>query len=170
MFSLLCHDSIAVNSARLCLVFMSTEPPFSVLSPVSSFSSTPASPLYPASCWASPGWGSADGRAPLWGPWLWQLVKGPHGSARLSQQPLSDTQPSPSLQKLWCRQYAHAHTQIHAPTLMDSAYQVGSWEPPTIHSAKPQQLERLKPPHVSKRKSSRGMEEGIEGWEEKEGK
>ena len=117
---------------------------------------------YPASCCVSPGWGRADGRAPLWGPQLWQLAKGLRGSAGLSQQPLSDAQPSPNLQKLWRRQYAHAQTHTH--TLMDSEYQVGPWEPLTSQSAKPQQLERLKPPHVSERKSSRGVERGRNGW------
>lgn len=152
-------SSHSPGSHKFGVAFMNMKPPFSHPSPASSSGSTPASPR----------------SSPLLGePWLGQYRwKGPpsvghgfdslwralHGSARLSQQPLSDAQPSPSLQKLWCRQYAHAQTH----TLMNSAYQVGPWEPPTSQLARPQQLERLKPPYVSKRKSSRRMEGGRDG-------
>lgn len=65
---------------------------------------------------------------------------------------------------------AHVHTYIYTP--MDSAYQAGPWDPPASHHAKPQQLERLKPPYISKRKNSRRAEgrRDIGMGEKKEGK
>lgn len=131
-----------------------------------AFSPSPPAPVAPqphpylAPCWVSPGLGSADGRAPLWGPRLWQLVKGPRGSARLS---LISREALPPV----CRNCGVGNMCTHTHALMDSAYQAGPWDPPASHSAKPQQLERLKPPHVSKRKSSRRKEGGIEEWEKK---
>lgn len=118
MFSLASREWIAFTSHRFGVVFKkSPRPVLSLPGLASTLFFTP-----------SPGWGNADGKPPPRGPWLWQLAKGPCGSARLSQQPLSEAQPSPSLRKSYRRQYTHP--DAHTYTLTDGEYQIGPWKPP----------------------------------------
>lgn len=96
--------------------------------------------------------------SPPWGPWLWQLAKGPCGSARLSQQPLSDAQPSPSLRKSYRRQYTHP--DAHTYTLTDGEYQVGPWKPPDHPLGQTSASGEVKTPSRIKGEKQRGGGEG----------